>query len=126
MIKWSKARDLIHSDTRFIGFIPDNPETIPLSKCRYLACITVPEGTLPQGVVDVRMMSSKGRYLVYTFDKTSPAFPRLYFEVADYLYGYYLPENGYVPDNKPFIEMYRDGEVKGSVLVDLYIPVLPL
>lgn len=30
LIKWSKARDLIHSDTRFIGFIPDNPETIPL------------------------------------------------------------------------------------------------
>lgn len=71
------------------------------------------------------MMSSKGRYLVYTFERTAPDFPMLYFDVVDYLYGYYLPENGYVPDDKPFIEMYRGGETKGAVLVDLYLPVIP-
>lgn len=125
LIRWSKARGLINPDTKFIGFIPDNPETIDLSKCRYLACVTVPEETRPQGAVDVRWMPTKGSYLVYTFERTSPDFPKVYFDVADYLFGHYLPEYGYVPDDKPLIEMYRYGETKSSVLVDLYIPVLP-
>jgi AraC family transcriptional regulator len=122
---WAKSRGLINDQTRVLGVILDNPEIIPLRRCCYLSCITVPPGIKPDGKIGIRKLLSGGKYAVCSFIRTSKGFREKFFKLTDYVYGYWMVNNGYLPDEKPFLEIYRSSK-KNEVLMDFYIPIKPL
>jgi AraC family transcriptional regulator len=118
---WAKSRGFIGEATLILGMYPDNPEITPLSECRYYACISVPEGTKPDGEIGVVRLDSEGRYVTFTF-RMNAFFARRFFRISTYLYGRWIPDNGYYPANKPFLEIYRTAGRK-AVSMEFCIPV---
>ena len=125
LIAWGAARDLIGPDTRFIGLTLDHPELMPFSECRYDACITVPAGTAPDGEIGVRTLKIGGKYAMLSFRQGDPGFPEKLYEAMDGLFGQWLPDNGYEPDYKPFLEMWGAGTSPGEVSLSFCIPIKP-
>ncbi len=119
---WAMSRGLIDGSTLVLGLYPDNPESVPFAECRYLACISVPEGTRPDGEIGVMRLECGGRYLCHPFNPRNPLFPRRFFRVTSYLYGEWMPDHGYFPDDKPFLEIYRRSGEK-VVSMDFLIPI---
>jgi AraC family transcriptional regulator len=127
LFAWAKARDLVGPDTRVIGVTLDSPEAVPLAKCRFNACITVPEGVeAPDGILLGRLGAS-GKYACMTFVRRDPRYSEVFFSGIEYLYKTWLPDSGFVPDDKPFLELYRE-EVPGNgkLMVDFCVPLRPL
>ncbi|WP_147821695.1 AraC family transcriptional regulator [Salidesulfovibrio onnuriiensis] len=55
---WAGPKGLINESAKYLGACYDDPEQTPPEKCRYDACITVPEGTEVGG--NVQAMTIEG------------------------------------------------------------------
>lgn len=126
LFQWSKAHHFITPETLFLGITLDSPEFTALEKCRYDACITVPEGIHLEGEIRTRLVSSQGEYATYRFRRQDPEFPRTFFEISSFMYGSWLPDHGFLPDDRPFLEFYLTETVTREVVMDFCIPVKPL
>jgi AraC family transcriptional regulator len=104
---WLRLRGLVKEGVRIMGITMDTPEVLPMSECRYFACASTDVGVEPEGEVFVRMMPTKGKYICFTLERNQPDFASIFFGLTDYLYGCYLPQIGCYPDNRPFVEFYR-------------------
>ena len=65
LTRWAGPRDLITTDTRFIGIFLDMPFFTEYSKCRFRACITLPENVpviKDAGVVEI----PEGKYATFS------------------------------------------------------------
>lgn len=126
LFAWAKARGLISEHTLALGLYPDSPEITPMEKCRYDACITLSQSVLPEGVIGVRTLPSAGHYVSFTYSRSSPEAAKQFFGMADCLYGHWLPENGFLPSDQPFIEIYRKDPYSTEILTDFHIPIKPI
>lgn len=106
---WQKLKSyatkhhLIQKDTLFLGIPFDNPGITPAEKCRYRAGLTVPENAEIDRTENIKQMKlSRGKYVIFHFKGTSDSI----FRAFDFIYGKWLPLNGYIPDEKPQIEFY--------------------
>jgi AraC family transcriptional regulator len=55
--------------------------------------------------------------------------PSQYAEIWNAVYGVWLPESGYQPDDRPCFEIYLNdprNHPEGKSIVDIYVPVKPL
>ncbi len=125
LIAWASARDLLGPDTRFIGMTLDHPELLPFAACRYDACITVPAGTAADGEIGIRTLGTAGRYASVSFRQGTPGFAEELYHAMDALYGQWLPDNGYEPDCKPFLEIWGAGDAPGEVRLAFCVPIKP-
>lgn len=125
LFKWGKARDYVNKDSGIIGITLDNPEFTPLEKCRYDACITVPDGVCADGNIGVRRLNSKGKYAVYRFSSLGQDFEKDFFKKVLSIYRWWLPDNGYLPDDKPFLELFHFEADPNNISMDFCIPVIP-
>jgi AraC family transcriptional regulator len=112
--KWQVARN-VTTGTVSLGIAYDNPSIAAAVTCRYDACVLVP-------VTD----TASGRYAVCKFNGAVAEIA----DVCDRTFGAWLPDSGFEPDDKPFIELYRDESGpdpgKGPIEVELCLPVRPL
>jgi AraC family transcriptional regulator len=122
---WANSRGLIDGETLILGMYPDNPVITPLEECRYYACISVPDGAKPDGEIGVERLDSEGTYAVYPFNPKSPLFARRFFRVTGFPYGRWIPDHGYYPDDKPFLEVYNVADGKLASM-DFCIPIRTL
>lgn len=126
--KWASARDLVGPDTLVIGIPYDNPDITPADRCRYDACITVPqEIAASQGIIGIQDLPG-GKYAMCRIEISVSEAPRigeLVNHLYDYLYGEWLPGSGYQADDKPPLEIYRE-PVGAWICMDYCIPVKPL
>ncbi len=122
---WAMARDLISRETMVMGITLDNPEILPLHECRHDTCITVGQTAEPDGVIGVRDIYTKAKYVSYKFNTGAPEFDKTFFEVIDYLYGNWMPLNGYIPEDKPCIELYKQNTENKHIYIELMIPIRP-
>jgi len=122
---WAGPRGVMSPDMRVLGMSLDDPGITPKDKCRYYACVTVTEKAKPEGEVGI-MNIRPGRYAVGHFEGGAGIFKRAY----DYMYGEWLPNSGYQPDDAPAFESYigePDGLSKKKKFVfDLYVPLKAL
>lgn len=95
---------LFQKDTLYLGIPIDNPGITPAGKCRYRACMTVPgKEKISKTNGEIKQMGlTGGKYALFHFNGTSHSL----FRAFDFIYGKWLPLNGYVPDEKPQIEFY--------------------
>jgi AraC family transcriptional regulator len=127
LLCYGNAHQLITPETLFIGMPFDNPGVTPWQKCRYRACITISSGIkMIKGEVKTSDIDA-GRYAKYHFHGK----PIQLFNVYAFLYGKWLPQSGYIPDEKPLIEIYppelHANYTEGQYVdYDIMLPVRPL
>jgi len=124
-MKWMVTRDLTLEATTRLGIGHDNPSITAPERCRYDACVIVPRDFASDRWVNV-MDVPGGKCAVVPFVGTAheiePAWNRMF--------GSWLPESGWEPDDRPGFEVYRgnpevDG-TPGAFRCDLCLPVRPL
>ena len=121
--RWVDSRNLLNEDATILGISWDNPHITPPEKCRYDACVVVPETVKPDGEVGMQDIPA-GRFACYRF--TGNAFQ----EEWDWLIGTWLPQSGYQPASDLCYELYhKEPQQKDGQLifdVSLCMEVEPL
>lgn len=98
---WAGKHDLFKTPPQFLGLCYDDPKTTPVKKCRYDACIVIPESFTVTDGADKREIPG-GRY-VTVIHKGS--YETLYITYAALL-GEWLPQSGEELQEAPSIEVY--------------------
>lgn len=121
--RWAEPRDLITTDTRFIGVMLDMPFFTEYEKCRFRACITVPEG-FPVFKETGLMKIPDGKYATYIFKGTIQSVFR---SLIAFRHGW-LDQSGYQIAEITGFEMYTENPAKTpyeSIARRIFIPVKP-
>ena len=119
--RWAAARELITTHTKMIGISFDDPLITAEDKCRYYACLTVPENLSSDpmvGFLDI----PEGRYAICQVtcraEQISQAYRALYRD--------WLPDSGLEPQDFPCYEIYHqtpETHPEGKYRMDICIPV---
>jgi AraC family transcriptional regulator len=123
--QWMKTHNLDGPDSVKIGIGHDDPHVTAPEKCRYDACVVVPDSLPVDKHVNLADVPA-GRYAVAAFTGSAH-------EIGDAwnaLYRTWLPSSGYQPDDRPCLEIYRgdpmDTARPGVFHCELCVPVKPL
>jgi AraC family transcriptional regulator len=120
---WIQSHGLDTQTCYGVGY--DDPSITPAAKCRYDACVTVPDSFTDAGSADIATLPG-GRYACARF-KGQPA------AIGDawiWLTRNWLPSSGLQCDDRPCFEMFTpttamDAQT-GEMCCDICIPVRPL
>jgi AraC family transcriptional regulator len=124
LTRWAMLNDLYKPGTRMVGISFDDPLITPLEKCRYYACISVPEGFKADrrvGFLDI----PEGKCAVGEVTCTAEQIEAVYHQI----FLGWLPDSGYQPADYPCYEIYHetgDANSEGIFLMDVCIPILPI
>ena len=124
LMEWAGPRGFTGKGTIFFGLCLDDPDITPPEKCRYDACVAVPEGTSGEGEIGFQTIPG-GLYGVYRQVVGTGG----YTEAWRKLIGDWLPQSGYEPDARPFYERYviEDDAISWeSMPVDFCAALAPL
>lgn len=89
LMSWARRNRLVGPDSVRISVSYDDPDLTPDGKLRYDACVTVPEGAVPEGPVSIRTIEA-GRCAVFPYEGGIDGLDAFYDEV----YGRILPDSG--------------------------------
>lgn len=87
--------------TRTLAIYYDDPTATAREALRSAACLSVPEGWVPNGLLELREIRG-GRYAVTEHVGPYADLPKAY----QWLYGTWLPQNGEEQADAPLIEEY--------------------
>jgi AraC family transcriptional regulator len=122
---WAGPRGLLRfPETKMMSIYHDNPDITDESRLRTDVCITVPPETQVDGEIGKADIPA-GKYAVAHFE----IFTSQYGDAWNAVYGGWLPESGYQPDDGPCFELYLNDpkqHPEGKQVVDIYVPVKPL
>jgi AraC family transcriptional regulator len=121
MLPWLLAHGLGGATCYGIGH--DDPSVTPPDKCRYDACVEIPEGFEPGGQFSIAHLPG-GRYAVTRYTGK----PRDIGPVWNRLMKEWLPSSGLQCDERPCFERYEGlaTQTDGSFTCDICIPVRAL
>jgi len=119
---WAGPRNLMNRpDAQFLVIYHDNPDVTEEDKLRMSVCITVPKETEVDGDIG-KLTIPSGEYSAARFELDATE----YADAWNWLYGEWLPQSGFVPDDRPCFEMYPvevKSETEGKRVVDIYVPI---
>lgn len=122
---WAGPRGLLRfPETKFITIYHDNPDITDENKLRTDVCITALKDTKVDGEIGKSIIPA-GKYAIAHFEIT----PDKYGDAWNAVYGGWLPESGYQPDDRPCFELYLNDpkqHPEGKHIVDIYAPVKPM
>lgn len=118
---WAGPRNLIGNDAKFIVVYHDNPDITAENKLRISVSLVVPASTEVSGETG-KMTIEAGKYAVSRFRVSQDEFQ----EAWSWVYGTWLPQSGYQPEDRPCFEMYPEEAKDGKFAVDICVPVKPL
>ncbi len=125
LMTWAGPRGLLRfPETMVLCVYHDDPDVTEADKLRVSACITVPEDTAVDGEIG-KMAVAGGKFAVARFELG----PDEYGDAWDFVYGRWLPQSGYQPDDRLCYELYHGGpgdHPEGKHVVDICVPVRPL
>lgn len=123
LCRWAGPRGLLgNPDATILITYHDDPKVTEPDKLRLSMCLTVPDGTKVDGKIG-KMEIAAGTYAVGRFEVDGSEFG----EAWDWLYGTWLPQSGYQPDDGPCFERYPEEPKEGEkIKVDICVPVKPL
>jgi AraC family transcriptional regulator len=122
--EWAIPRGLQTADTRLLLVAHDDPNITEPGKLRLSVCITVPPGTPVDGEVGT-MRIPGGKFAIGRFEIP----PMRIAEAWNVMYGEWLPQSGYQPDDRLcYEEALSDPREhpEGKILIDICVPVRPL
>lgn len=122
-LPWRAAQGLEHAACYGIGY--DDPDITPAERCRYDACVVVPDDFVAHNPVSIANLPG-GRYAVARFRGDGPAVGVAWRT----LLREWLPASGMQPDNRPLFEYYPadayHDQQAGVFECQLCLPVRPL
>ncbi|MEW6366391.1 MAG: AraC family transcriptional regulator [Acidobacteriota bacterium] len=125
LMKWAGPRGLLRfPQTQLLSVYHDDPTVTEEDKLRVSVCITIPKETPAEGEVG-RMTIPGGRYAMARFEIGADEYQQAW----DAVFGGWLPESGYQPDDRPCYELYHNDpktHPQGKHIVDICVPVRPL
>jgi AraC family transcriptional regulator len=125
LMSWAGPRDLLRfPETQVLAVYHDDPKVTDEEKLKTSACITVPKDTPVDGEVGY-MTIPAGKYAAARFELAVDE----YEDAWDSVFGAWLPESGYQPDDGPTYELYLNDpkeHPENKCIVDIVIPVKPL
>ncbi len=101
LFAWAFPRGIVGPEARMYGVPLDDPGVTPEKKCRYFAALSVGPEVVPDGPVEI-LLIEPCRCAEFSFQGGMEDFSRFY----DWVYGEWLPENGFLPEDKPTLEEY--------------------
>lgn len=119
LMQWAGPRNYVGPE-KVLGIYWDNPEVTPPEKCRFDACIIVPEGTVPEGSINIQTISG-GPYGVCHFEIKSDSFQQAWEDAFAW-----LCSSGYECNDKPCYELYHNNaeeHPEGKWIFDICIPL---
>jgi len=116
--KWAAAHELFTPSSEILGIAHDDPDLTPAEKCRYDACIIIPEEQRLAGSVNENRLPG-GRYALFSVKHTAEDIARAW----ENIFTEWLPESGYQIDERPIFERYKGVEIEIS---EICVPVKPL
>jgi len=126
VMKWAGPRGLYRpGQTQMLTVYHDDPNVTDDDKLRLSCCLSVPEGTPVDGPFGTMTLPG-GAYAIarFTLDASQ------YSEAWAAVYGGWLPDSGYQPDDRPTFERFpTDAEMKDcddKHRVEICVPVRPL
>ena len=126
LMKWAGPRGLLRfPETQVLTVYHDDPKITEEDKLRLSACIKVPEDTPVEGEVG-KMDVPGGKFAVGRFELAGS---EEYEEAWNLVFGGWLPESGYQPDDRLCYELYQNDpkeHPEGIHIVDICLPVKPL
>lgn len=124
LCKWAGPRGLLAApDVQMLCLYHDDPNVTEDARLRLDVCITVPADTEVSGEIG-KMTLAGGDVAVARFELD----PDQYGDAWTAIYGGWLPESGYQPDDRPAFErMVGDPKdhPEGKHVVDICVPVKP-
>lgn len=125
LCSWAGPRNLLRfPETKMLCIYYDNPDVTDKARLRTDVCITVPPDISVDGEIG-KMTVPAGKYAIAHFEIN----PDQYQDAWDTVYGGWLPESGYQPEDGPCYELYL-GDPKthpeGKHIVAICMPVKPL
>lgn len=125
LFTWAGPRGLLERpELQVLTAYHDNPEITDAEKLRLSVCITVPPDTRVDG--DIGLMTLPGgRYACGRFELAGDEYQQAW----DALFGQWLPDSGYQPDDRPSYEIFRNDPEKHpqhKAIVDICVPVRPM
>lgn len=125
LFTWAGPRGIMaQPDLKVMSVYHDNPDITDEEKLRVSVCVTVPEDTEVEGEVG-KMEIPEGDYAIAHFEIKA----HQYGDAWDAVYGGWLPESGYQPDDRPCFEIYHNDPNQhpdNLHIVDICMPVKPL
>ena len=121
LFAWAGPRGLLAGEFKMMIVYHDDPNITNEDKLRLSVCITVPAGTKTDGETG-RMDLEGGLCAVGRFNVGAEEFQQAW----EWMYGQWLPQSGYQPDDRPSLEMYPEEPKDGRFTVDICVPVRPL
>ena len=118
---WAGPRNLIGKDARFYTVYHDDPNITEENKLRVSVSLVVPPSTEVSGEIGTMTLAG-GTYALARFVLNEDEF----LQAWDWVYGTWLPQSGYQPDDKPCFEYFPEEPKDGKYTVDICVPVKPL
>ncbi len=124
MFQWAQSRSLLTMETRLIAISYDDPQITSMNRCRYYACITVPDPVKHDtraGFLDLPGHLGAVCRLQCDADEILPSYRAVYRD--------WLPESGFLMTDLPPYEIYYnapEADPASKYVFDLVIPVEPL
>lgn len=125
LMTWAGPRGLCGPDAKVMAVYHDDPKITQEDKLRVSACLTIDAGTKVDGEIG-KMKLEGGQYAVAHFELKGS---HEYESAWDMVYGQWLPESGYQPDDRLCFELYHNDpkeDPQGIHIVDICVPVKPL
>lgn len=122
---WAGAQGLISEDTKLLAVYHDNPSITEEDKLKTSICITIPKETKTEGDMG-KMLISAGKYAIGHFEIDDENAAEQHGQAWEYMYGKWLPESGFQPDDKPVFEVYVNNpnmHPERKHLIDIYLPI---
>jgi AraC family transcriptional regulator len=123
--RWMEPRGLCTPGRTTLGVAYDDPAITAAERCRYDACVVVPDDFAADRWVNVTTVPA-GRYAVAGFTGTAHDIGAAW----DRIFSAWLPRSGYEPDDRSCYELYRgDPRVDTRTAwfrCELCLPVRPL
>ena len=123
LTRWAEPRDLITRETQFIGIMLDMPFFTEFAKCRYRACITLPESISLSKEMGVTTIPD-GKYACYSFKGTLQGVFKSLMEFKHH----WLDQSGYQVAEITGFELYSENPAMKpyeSIQRQIFIPVKP-
>jgi AraC family transcriptional regulator len=123
LTRWAEPRDLVTRDTQYIGIFLDMPFFTEYNKCRFRACITVPDDiSLPKEIGYTTITA--GRFAVFPVKGTLKS---VFNHLMAFRHGW-LEQSGYQIAEIIGFELYTQNPAKKpyeTIQREIFIPVKP-
>ena len=100
LVEWATGVGL--TGGQWLGYMWEDPDIVPLDKCRYDVGVEVPEGTSVPGDLGLQVFPTM-RVAEITLDGPIDLEQR----ALDWLYGTWLPGSRFAPDHQPCFEAWH-------------------